>query len=90
MPYQVTMDRTLSETDIDRLIQSELNRRKYNTIHTDITDEEFIAKWKKDIAMMQQIYPTGRFRNIRWQAGNVGDNSYPANLNPSLLNFQPI
>ena len=68
MPYQVTMDRTLSETDIDRLIQSELNRRKYNTIHTDITDEEFIAKWKKDLAMMQQIYPTGRFRNIRWYA----------------------
>jgi len=68
MPYQVTMDRTLSETDIDRLIQSELSRRKYNTIHTENTDEEFIAKWKKDIAMMQQIYPTGRFRNIRWYA----------------------
>ena len=68
MPYQVTMDRTLSETDIDRLIQSELSRRKYNTIHTENTDEEFIATWKKDIAMMQEIYPTGRFRNIRWYA----------------------
>lgn len=68
MPYQVTMDRTLSETDIDRLIQSELNRRKYNTIHTEITDEEFIATWKKDIADLQRINPTGRFRNIRWYA----------------------
>ena len=68
MPYQVTMDRTLSETDIDRLIQSELSRRKYNTIHTENTDEEFIATWKKDIAMFQEIYPTGRFRNIRWYA----------------------
>lgn len=68
MPYQVTMDRTLSETEIDRLIQSELNRRKYYTIHTESTNEEFIAKWKKDLAMMQQIYPTGRFRNIRWYA----------------------
>ena len=82
MPYQVTMDRTLSDTDIDRLIQSELNRRKYNTVLTEETDEEFITAWKEGLQKTQDAFPSGRFRNIRWQAGNVGDNSYPANLNP--------
>ena len=46
MPYQVTMDRTLSESEIDRLVQSELNRRRYNTKYTEETDEEFITAWK--------------------------------------------
>ena len=72
MPYQVTMDRTLSETDIDRLIQSELSRRKYNTVHTDNTNEEFITTWKADLAAFQERFPTGRFRNIRWQAPTAG------------------
>ena len=47
MPYQVTMDRTLSDSEIDRLIQSELNRRQYNTKFTEETDEEFITEWKR-------------------------------------------
>ena len=83
MPYQVTMDRTLSESEIDRLVQSELNRRRYNTKYTEETDEEFITAWKADLQKKVDAFPSGRFRNIRWQAGNVGDNSYPANLNPA-------
>ena len=49
MPYQVTMDRTLSESEINRLVQSELSRRQYNTAVGHLSDEEFIAKWKEDL-----------------------------------------
>ena len=60
------MDRTLSESEIDRLVQSELNRRRYNTKYTEETDEEFITAWKGDLQKKVDAFPSGRFRNIRW------------------------
>lgn len=83
MAYQVTMDRTLSESEIDRLIQSELNRRKYNTKYTEETDEEFIEKWKTALDLSVKQFPSGRFRNIRWQDQSTGDASTGnARINP--------
>ena len=83
MAYQVTMDRTLSESEIDRLIQSELNRRKYNTRYTEETDEEFIEKWKEALDASVRQFPSGRFRNIRWQDQSTGDASTGnAKMNP--------
>ena len=55
MPYQVTMDRTLSESEINRLVQSELSRRQYNTALGHLSDEEFIAKWKEDTVQIKPI-----------------------------------
>lgn len=67
MAYQVTMDRTLSDTDYDRLIQSELSRRKYNTIFSEESDEEFKTKFKESIDEITTNFPSGRWRCIRWQ-----------------------
>lgn len=82
MPYQVTMDRTLSESEIDRLVQSELSRRQYNTALGHLSDEEFIAKWKEDLNSKQQQFPSGRFRNIRWQEPTVSKHGTMPRMNP--------
>ena len=82
MPYQVTMDRTLSESEIDRLIQSELNRRKYYTKYAEETDEEFIEKFKESLGVLVKQYPSGRFRNIRWQNPSSGSPTNDARINP--------
>ena len=82
MAYQVTMDRTLSESEIDRLVQSELSRRQYNTSLGHLSDEEFITKWKEDLNSKQQQFPSGRFRNIRWQEPTVSKHGTMPRMNP--------
>ncbi len=83
MAYQVTMDRTLSESEIDRLVQSELSRRKYNTRFTEESNEEFVTEWKASLKKVQDNFPSGRFRNIRWQDQSTGDASVGnAKINP--------
>lgn len=67
MAYQVTMDRTLSDTDYNTLIQSELSRRKYNTKFTEESNEEFITEFKNSIDSWVTNFPSGRWRVIRWQ-----------------------
>ena len=65
------------------MIQSELNRRKYNTRYTEETDEEFIEKWKEALDASVRQFPSGRFRNIRWQDQSTGDASTGnAKMNP--------
>ena len=46
MPYQVTMDRVLSDEDLDRLQISNYNRRKWNTKFATESDEEFAEQNK--------------------------------------------
>tara|TARA_B100001564_G_scaffold241921_1_gene204871 strand:- start:3347 stop:4255 length:909 start_codon:yes stop_codon:yes gene_type:complete len=65
MPYQVTMDRTLSDTDFDRLVQANYGRRKYNTRFETETDEEYKAGVKESIDHYCENFE-GRWRMVRW------------------------
>lgn len=66
MPYQVTMDRVLSDEDLDRLQISNYNRRKWNTKFATESDEEFAEENKTFIKAIESSHPTGRWRVVRW------------------------
>ena len=66
MPYQVTMDRVLSDEDLDRLQVSNYNRRKWNTKFATESDEEFAEENKTFIKAIESSHPTGRWRVVRW------------------------
>tara|TARA_Y100000593_G_C4317840_1_gene341907 strand:+ start:1312 stop:2217 length:906 start_codon:yes stop_codon:yes gene_type:complete len=66
MPYQVTMDRSLSDEDLDRLQIANYNRRKFNTRFATESDSEFADENKKFLRGLETAHPTGRWRCIRW------------------------
>ena len=65
MSFQVTMDRTISDADFDRLIQSNYKRRKFSTKFTEESNDDFANQTKAQIRWMEEN-TEGRWRMVRW------------------------
>lgn len=86
MPYQVTMDRTISDADFDRVVQANYGRRKYNTKFATETDAEYKTKVKESIDWFEENLE-GRWRMIRWiPVHTEEDYNDPASLPVGAIN----